>query len=157
MRVPCVQVVPTGLEFGREGLYKYREFRFHPSVKHARRFYPHAHNVDGFFVCKLKKLGNEPCKPQSGATENEALNPAMPDEVNPGEGEDIQLPITEADAPLQEIPTKVSKAGAQSTQPKKRKVALPLLPSDVHMGHIDCMHAFLTMVLCSCLKFFKVL
>lgn len=58
MHEHCLQIVPTGLEFGREGFTKYRIFRFHPSLKHARRFYPHAHNLDGFFVCKLQKLSN---------------------------------------------------------------------------------------------------
>jgi ribosomal RNA methyltransferase Nop2 len=52
----CVlQVVSTGLEFGRPGLCRYREFRFHPSLTHARRFYPHAHNLDGEWAKQLKE------------------------------------------------------------------------------------------------------
>lgn len=61
---PNVKIVDTGLDtFGSEGFRKYKNKRFDDKMTLTRRYFPHRENVDGFFVCKLRKTGPSPKTP----------------------------------------------------------------------------------------------
>ncbi|KAK5058554.1 hypothetical protein LTR84_010817 [Exophiala bonariae] len=58
---PNVKIVETGLgSFGTPGFKSYMNKRFAERMELTRRYFPHRENVDGFFVCKLKKTGPLP-------------------------------------------------------------------------------------------------
>ena len=89
-RRPNVKLVETGLVFGKEGFVKYGSKRFHPSLKMTRRYYPHAYNVDGFYVAKLKKTGPTPenavrAQGSKEAKDHSRTNDDDDDFVAPGE------------------------------------------------------------------------
>ncbi|WPH00892.1 25s rrna (cytosine-c(5))-methyltransferase nop2 [Acrodontium crateriforme] len=92
---PNVKLVSTGLVFGKEGFVKYQTKRFHPSMKETRRYYPHAYNVDGFFVAKFKKVGPTPANAvraqgsaEAKANENNHVAEDDDDDVDMAEIED---------------------------------------------------------------------
>ncbi|TWU78639.1 rRNA (cytosine-C5-)-methyltransferase nop2 [Metarhizium rileyi] len=61
-RRPNVRLVETGLAFGKEGFTSFMGKKFDPSLRLTRRYYPHAYNVDGFYVAKFKKIGPTPAQ-----------------------------------------------------------------------------------------------
>ena len=50
-----VKFIDIGLSLGREDFTtKYQGKVFNPSLNPTRRFYPHSHNMDGFYAAKFK-------------------------------------------------------------------------------------------------------
>lgn len=71
-RRPNVKLVDTDLPFGKEGFTSYMGKNFDASLKLTRRYYPHAYNVDGFFVAKFKKTGPTQAGPARGSAGRDA-------------------------------------------------------------------------------------
>ena len=53
-----IKIISTGIPFGMPGYKNFGEIKFHPNMIECRRFFPHIHNIDGFFVCKIQKQKN---------------------------------------------------------------------------------------------------
>ena len=67
-----VRIEPTGLSFGDEGYVRFRGKNFGPDMKLCRRYWGHKHNLDGFFVCRLRKFSNDIPVVHDDESENES-------------------------------------------------------------------------------------
>lgn len=119
-----VKIEPTGLAFGDEGYVRYRGKNFGPDMKLCRRYWGHKHNLDGFFVCRLRKFSNEIPAVKDDETESES---EMSDEetetdatVNGDEPVETSLWNDEED----------NKYIEESRTKQKRKKGLKIIPSN---------------------------
>ncbi|KAL4929791.1 rRNA (cytosine-C5-)-methyltransferase NOP2 [Aspergillus undulatus] len=103
---PNVKLVETGLgDFGTPGFTHYMGKHFDEKMTMTRRYFPHRENVDGFFVCKLKKTGPTPVQ-KAGAGEKDAngtsVNTRTKSTISTTDGDDSDVvdktPITEENA-----------------------------------------------------------
>ncbi|MFW9918655.1 MAG: RsmB/NOP family class I SAM-dependent RNA methyltransferase [Candidatus Thorarchaeota archaeon] len=55
-RYPEVRVIPIDIDFGSPGYSTPYGVQLDDSLKHSRRFLPHLHGTEGFFICKMEKM-----------------------------------------------------------------------------------------------------
>jgi ribosomal RNA methyltransferase Nop2 len=113
-RRPNVKLVPSGLDFGREGFTSYRGKSFHSSMNLTRRYYPHTFNMDGFYVAKFKKMSN---KIPSTTSTKDSTDPADDVEEETKENKKVEEEVTFNDEEDEEF--------------MKRKLIFRLLQFDV--------------------------
>ncbi|KAL8392312.1 hypothetical protein RB595_002488 [Gaeumannomyces hyphopodioides] len=93
-RRPNVELLETGLPFGKEGFTNFMGKKFHPSLKLTRRYYPHTYNMDGFYVAKFKKTGPTPANARGAAHTSTASTAAAAPATDGVNGDEMDIDKT---------------------------------------------------------------
>lgn len=124
-----IRIVDTGLgEFGIPGFTRYQQKRFHPSVALTRRFYPHVHNMDGFFVCRIEKLSDKRPGQTTGKEGETAEDTVVEVEVDEEVGSDSEIEKGKVKKPSINVKGKKRKKPEQQQDKKPTKNSAVAVP-----------------------------
>merc|ERR1711939_977203 len=118
---PNVKLVETNLAFGKEGFTAYMGKTFDRSMKMTRRYYPHAYNVDGFFVSKFKKtsLRRKGVDPKANRGDKSKKGEAKKSVVT--EVKEVAQDVSEPETPKAVLEEPKTNGDAKKSKQKEKK------------------------------------
>jgi ribosomal RNA methyltransferase Nop2 len=118
-----IKIIDSGLDFGKPGFTRFQQKRFHPSLALTRRFYPHVHNMDGFFVCKIEKLSD--MRPEDTLEPGEELAE---------EEEDEPVASNKNDAAAKKVKVWPKGKGPDLKEKKRKRENLKVADKETHVS-----------------------
>lgn len=142
MRKRHIRIEPfvgeDGSDIGRPGLTSYAYGNFHPDVKNSRRFFPHVHNMDGFYVCRIRKISNKIKKEDNGPKSDSEDYESEEETVTVGAKRDRQTSKIQ-DVILQQQSQKKTKSAVAPSAAKLKEVGLLKLSRQQRMQALEAM------------------